>query len=182
MAIIPYSMAKDRNKKLSANFSVGEMACNDGSDTVIIDSDLILILQKIRTHFNRPVTISSGYRTPTWNRKIGGASNSYHTKGQAADIYINGVEPAVIAAYAEKLGVLGIGLYTTQKFVHIDTRKTKYYWKNAGKEVSVSTHGGTPTYGAMIKAKAGLSEETITYLKKYTYPYDLLEKLALNLK
>ena len=54
-------------------------------------SSVILILnfvQKIRNHFNQPVTINSGYRCPTHNRNVGGVSNSRHTKGEAADIVV----------------------------------------------------------------------------------------------
>jgi hypothetical protein len=36
--LIQYSLAKDGNKKLSANFSVKEFKCNDGSDTILIDT------------------------------------------------------------------------------------------------------------------------------------------------
>lgn len=44
------------------------------------------IFEPIRKHFNKPIHISSGYRSKELNAKIGGASNSQHTKGQAIDI------------------------------------------------------------------------------------------------
>ena len=50
MTIKAYSKAKDGNKSLSKNFKVREFACMDGSDPIFIDSDLVDILQKIRTH------------------------------------------------------------------------------------------------------------------------------------
>ena len=142
MAIMTYSSRADRDKLLSANFTVGEFASKDGAATVLVDEKLVWYLQRIRDRFARPVTITSGYRSPAHNRAVGGATNSLHTKGQAADIYIEGVEPAEIARYAESLGCLGIGLYTVQRFVHIDTRTSKYYWVNDGREKAVSTHGG----------------------------------------
>lgn len=182
MAIKIYSKATAGGQKLSANFSVIEFACKDGSDKILVDEKLVLILQKIRNHFGKPVTISSAYRTVTYNRKIGGASNSMHTKGRAADIYISGIEPAVIAAYAEKLGVLGIGLYTKDRFVHVDTREEKYFWRNAGSEVKVDTHGGTPTYAKTIMDKASLGADTIKFFMGHEYPYDLIEKLAAALE
>ena len=44
------------------------------------------IFEPIRKHLNKPIHISSGYRSKELNAKIGGASNSQHTKGQAIDI------------------------------------------------------------------------------------------------
>lgn len=123
-----YSKSKDGNKKVSANFRVREFACKDGSDPIFIDSQLVTILQKIRTHFGRAVTINSAYRTPTHNRSVGGSEFSQHTYGKAADIKINGVSPEKIATYAEKLlpGTGGIGVY--KSFCHIDVRVTKSRW------------------------------------------------------
>ena len=57
-----YSKAKDGGTALSAHFKVREFACHDGTDTVFISSELVGILEKIRVHFGKPVTINSGYR------------------------------------------------------------------------------------------------------------------------
>lgn len=128
MTIKAYSKAKDGNKKLSTNFKVKEFACTDGSDPIFVDSELVSVLQKIRTHFGRSVTITSAYRTPTKNKACGGAAYSQHLYGRAADIKISGVTPKQIAAYAEKLmpNKGGIGIYKT--FVHIDVRASKSRW------------------------------------------------------
>lgn len=180
MTVITYSLARDGGKALSKNFYVREFACADGSDKILIDSELVLLLQKIRDHFNRPLLITSAYRSPAYNKKVGGTSNSYHPRGMAADHYISGVEPAAIAAYAEKLGVLGIGLYLKDRFVHMDTRSGRYLWQNKGAgEIAVGTHGGLPTYATTIREKAGLSPDSISFFKSYRYHYDLLEKIAL---
>ncbi len=129
MAIKAYSKAKDGNKKLSTNFKVKEFACTDGSDPIFIDSDLVNILQKIRSHFGKSVTITSAYRTPGKNKAVGGETYSQHLYGKAADIKVKNTSPAKVAAYAEKLlkNKGGIGTYST--FVHIDTRTTKARWK-----------------------------------------------------
>ena len=78
MTIYAYSKAKDGNKKLSANFKVKEFSCTDSSDPIFIDSELVNVLQKIRTHFGKPVTITSAYRTPTRNKAVGGTTYSQH--------------------------------------------------------------------------------------------------------
>lgn len=128
MTIKAYSKAKDGNKNLSTNFKVKEFACSDGSDPIFIDSELVTILQKIRNHFGKSVTITSAYRTPTKNKACGGTTYSQHLYGKAADIKIKGVAPKTVAAYAEKLLPKsgGIGIYKT--FTHIDVRATKSRW------------------------------------------------------
>ena len=139
--VITYSKSADGGKYLSNNFKVSEFACKDGSDKVLIDSELVEILQNIRDHFGTSVIINSGYRTSSYNAQVGGATNSYHVKGMAADIQVSGVTPAEVAKYAEDIGVRGVGRY--KSFVHVDSRPTKYYWTNSGgSNVTVSTHGG----------------------------------------
>lgn len=124
-----YSLKKDGSKKLSTNFKVREFACNDGSDPIFIDSELVSVLQKIRNHFGKPVTITSAYRTPPHNSMSGGTTYSQHLYGKAADIKISGVAPAKVADYAETIlkNYGGIGIYNT--FTHIDVRETCSRWQ-----------------------------------------------------
>ena len=123
-----YSKAKDGDKKLSTNFRVREFACKDGSDPIFIDTELVDVLQKIRNHFGKPVTINSAYRTPTRNKEAGGTTYSQHLYGKAADIKISGVTPKKVADYAETLlDNGGIGIYNT--FTHIDVRSVKSRWQ-----------------------------------------------------
>lgn len=139
-----YSKAKDGNKSIAKNFTVKEFACNDGSDKVLIDNNLPVVLQKIRDHFNTAVFLNSAYRTPAYNAKVGGVSNSQHTKGTAADIRVSGIAPLKVAQYAEYLMPKsgGIGVYSD--FVHVDVRAVRARWDNrSGKEVSVA---GWPGY------------------------------------
>lgn len=131
ISVQAYSKTRDGAKQLSTNFKVREFACNDGSDVVFVSAALVDVLQKIRDHFGKPVILNSAYRTPTYNKKVGGATYSQHCYGTAADISIKGVAPATVAAFAETLlkGTGGIGIYATQGFTHVDVRKTKSRWK-----------------------------------------------------
>lgn len=128
MTIKVYSKTKDGNRKLSNNFRVREFACSDGSDPIFIDSELVAVLQKIRNHFGKAVTITSAYRTPTRNKSVGGTTYSQHLYGMAADIKVSGTSPRKVADYAEKLlpDKGGIGIYDT--FTHVDVRATKARW------------------------------------------------------
>ena len=128
MAIKSYSRKKDGNIRVSTNFKVKEFACQDGSDPIFIDSELVSVLQKIRNHFGKPVTITSAYRTPNHNKNVGGTTYSQHLYGKAADIKVQGIAPKEVATYAETLlGEGGIGTYST--FTHIDVRATKSRWQ-----------------------------------------------------
>ena len=128
MAIKAYSLKKDGNVRLSTNFKVKEFACQDGSDPIFIDSELVSVLQKIRNHFGKPVTITSAYRTPKHNKTVGGTTYSQHLYGRAADIKVQGIAPSEVVKYAETLlDEGGIGIYNT--FTHIDVRSTKSRWQ-----------------------------------------------------
>ena len=125
-----YSKAKDGDKKLSTNFKVKEFASKDGSDAVLVAPRLVMVLQSLRSHFCAAVTINSGYRTPQYNAKVGGVTDSQHCYGTAADIVVRGKTPAQVAAYARQLmpDWGGVGVYAKQNFVHIDVREAKADW------------------------------------------------------
>ena len=136
MAIKQYSLTKDGNRRLAPDFKVRELRCRDGTDTVMVDEVLTVVLQCIREHFGKAVTITSGYRTAAHNAKVGGAKSSQHLLGRAADIRVEGVSVEDVAAYAESLmpDWGGVGRYPvkagrTTGWVHVDTRTDKARWR-----------------------------------------------------
>ena len=131
-----YSLAKDSNRKLAPSFSAREFRCRDGTDTVMVDEALTVVLQCIREHFGKPVVITSGYRTAAHNAVVGGAKSSQHLLGRAADIRVPGVSVEDVAAYAESLmpDWGGVGRYPVKAgratgWVHVDTRADKARWR-----------------------------------------------------
>lgn len=131
-----YSLAKDGERRLAPDFKVRELRCRDGSDTVMVDEALTVVLQCIREHFGKPVTITSGYRTAAHNAAVGGAKSSQHLLGRAADIRVEGVSVDDVAAYAESLmpDWGGVGRYPAKAgraagWVHVDTRADKARWR-----------------------------------------------------
>jgi zinc D-Ala-D-Ala carboxypeptidase len=97
--------------KLTKNFSLGEMTKSqtalrrgiDNTPTPDKLDPLILLCQKVlqpvRDHFDRPVTITSGYRSPELCAAIGSKITSQHTKGQAADFEVPGVSNMEVAQW-----------------------------------------------------------------------------------
>ena len=135
MATKQYSLAKDGAKQLAPGFRVREFRCRDGSDTIMIDQTLAVLLQAIREHFHKPITITSGYRTAAHNKSVGGAKSSQHLLGKAADIQVADTTVEAVAAYAESLmpDWGGVGRYPvkagrTKGWVHVDTRPNKSRW------------------------------------------------------
>ena len=108
------------------HFQVVEFACKDGSDSLLVDSELVEKLEVMRSYFKTPIIINSAYRTEKHNKEVGGAANSYHLKGQAADIVVKGVAPETVASFALSIGFRGIGKY--KAFTHVDTREKTSIW------------------------------------------------------
>lgn len=158
--------------QLSKNFNSYEFRCGLGRtcpcSTILIDDKLVEYLQKIRDHFGKPVTVTSAYRCPSYNSTVSKATSSYHTKGMAADIQVKGVTPREVAKYAESIGVLGIGLYETDKdghFVHIDTRVNKSFWYGQAQAKRTTFGGTTDASGGSAEVK---DDAAYTVGKTYT--------------
>lgn len=122
------------------NFTIEEYKCKCGCGLMSISPTIMLINQLVRNHFKSPVTISSGCRCDTYNKKVGGKPLSQHKlKGDdmthASDIQIKGVKPIEAFNFLDGLfpNALGLGLYDT--FLHIDDRMDKAYrWDNRSKK------------------------------------------------
>jgi len=87
-------------------------------------SVVYLVNKKLRN--KHPISVISGYRSVETNRKLaltnsGVARNSYHIKGQAIDLRIEGVDTKEIRDSALSLRVGGVGYYQKSNFVHLDT-------------------------------------------------------------
>ena len=80
---------------------------------------------ELRKILERPIYITSGYRCPEYNQKIGGVVNSYHCIGLAADIQVKDISLIDLLGYAEEIDFAGIGFYEKKNFLHLDVRPTK---------------------------------------------------------
>lgn len=79
----------------SAHFAQREFRCPcgkcNGYPAGVTNAKLLTILEGLRSHYGKPVTITSGQRCASFNRRVGGVSNSAHKTGKAADFYIPGI-------------------------------------------------------------------------------------------
>jgi uncharacterized protein YcbK (DUF882 family) len=126
--------------QLSKNFKKSEFKCRDGTEVPdeYMDNlkELVENLQIIRDYIKKPMHIISGYRTPKYNRRIGGARKSQHMKAKAADIVVRGMKPVelrkiIVTLIKEgKIKKGGVGLY--RSFVHYDVRGRNTRWKGKG--------------------------------------------------
>ena len=89
-------------------------------------------LQILRDEVKKPIKITSGYRSPEHNAKVGGVKSSRHITGEAADFKIAGMTPKEVAAVIEKLIAAGKmeegGLGTYSTWTHFDHRGYKARW------------------------------------------------------
>ncbi|WP_334061725.1 YcbK family protein [Limimaricola cinnabarinus] len=102
------------------NFSPAEVA-SKGDGSLLIDVDAMTRLQRLRTRLGKPMIVTSAYRDPEHNRRVGGAKSSYHMKGMAFDIRVDNHDPEEFEAAARAEGFSGFGYYPDQGFMHIDT-------------------------------------------------------------
>jgi len=108
---------------LSAHFSRREFDSGDGA-RANPSKKLIQCLERLRAiNGGTPLRIVSGYRSPAWNRKVGGAEKSQHLYNRAADI------PAGYAtvAQAKAAGFTGIGDLNGWA-IHVDVRDRPARW------------------------------------------------------
>jgi uncharacterized protein YcbK (DUF882 family) len=123
--------------KLSTNFSLNEFASADGTapnnDVLKNLTELAKNLEVLRKYLGQPIRITSGFRSKEHNKKIGGALNSFHVLGMAADIQVAKIKPEEVAKAIEllikdgKIKEGGLGIYRT--WIHYDIRGTKSRWK-----------------------------------------------------
>lgn len=97
------------------------------------------VLEPVRAHFGRPVTINSGYRSQAVNKAVKGAASSQHVKGEAGDFEVPGVANGDVARWIErnlKFDQLILEAYTPG---HPSSGWVHCSWKPYGRRQSVLT-------------------------------------------
>jgi uncharacterized protein YcbK (DUF882 family) len=118
--------------QLSKNFRLSELRPGEHSyDLIRISPMLVNTLEEIRERAGgQPLHVTSGYRPPAYNRKVGGVSNSTHIDGLAADIYSDHMTVDELYDICNRVigDRGGVGYYPNQGFVHLDLRGYRARW------------------------------------------------------
>ncbi|MEQ8251588.1 MAG: D-Ala-D-Ala carboxypeptidase family metallohydrolase [Oceanibaculum nanhaiense] len=99
------------------DFSPREIASH-GDGSILIVPAALDRLQWARSELGRPMVITSAYRDPVHNARVGGAPLSRHKAGDAFDISLRGHQRWALLAACEAAGFNGFGFYST--FLHVD--------------------------------------------------------------
>lgn len=173
MAIKKYSLKKDGEKFCSEHTRVREMRCKDGTDKILIDEKLMEMIEKLFATLKcKKYIITSGYRTPSYDKKVGGNGKGQHTKGTAADCYFYGNDGKIISAkevscIAQDLGFKGIANITSKyEAIHLDMRTVGKYYGNevyGTKNVTNDFYAYYEINRAELHKKYGLDKEKTDY-------------------
>lgn len=127
----------DFNAPVSRWFTVGEVFRYDQArktkDVKIQTRILVLAkeLDKVRDDWGSGIGVTSWYRPPFINRKVGGVSNSQHLSGDAVDIYPLNGEIIGFQSWLDKQWFGALGKGSARGFTHLDMRNGKG-WKTGG--------------------------------------------------
>jgi len=119
---------------LSEHFNSWEFACHCGCGESDVSQKLIDSLEELRLKAGQPIMILSGRRCKRHNEAVGGAENSQHKLGKAADIRIRTMTPKETMDLAKMVDSFrrgGIGFYPKNGFVHVDVRGFPARWGGA---------------------------------------------------
>lgn len=163
-----------RGYKLSPHFTAGEWQSKDGADKFLYSEELLVLLEAAREYLGGDaakvtVTLNSAYRTAEHNKKVGGATNSTHTKGYAVDaVFRRGgkVIPAdLMCCLCQTLGFNGVA-YISSSALHLDEYGRTYrgderkgYGGNVGGDF-YEYFGITKAQVAALKYEAPVEEES----------------------
>lgn len=91
------------------------------------------MLEAVRCHFDAAVHITSGYRSQAYNTAVGGARNSQHLYGLAADFAVVSRDIETVHAWCDaQFRDCGLGIYRRGPrqwgWIHIDNRGSRARW------------------------------------------------------
>lgn len=113
----------------------GLLTQHSSVDVQCLKPALVRILKQIEAKYGRKLVVTSGYRSPSHNRRARGAKNSQHMYCAAADIQVPGVGKAELARYIRAMpGRGGVGTYCHTNSIHVDVGPNRdWNWRCRGR-------------------------------------------------
>lgn len=146
MSVKTYSLKTDGNKYCSVHTQVKEMRSKCGADKILIDTALMEMVEKLFTKLRcSKYIISSGYRTASHDKAVGGSGKGQHTTGRAVDACFywkdGSIIPAqIVCCVAQDLGFKGIAnISKNYRYVHLDMRASGTYYGDEVKSYNTVT-------------------------------------------
>lgn len=106
---------------ISRHFSTRELACHDNCG-FLPSQEFVNLLDRIRDEFGHPISVTNVARCSVHNRKIGGARNSAHVSGIAADLVYSPELYDFIVKNLDKFNIWTEDRGSTPSWIHIDTK------------------------------------------------------------
>lgn len=144
---------------LSKHFSLTEMTVSqeavrsglrNAPDALQIESLRLLcqnVLEPLRERVKRPIIISSGFRSTTINRRVGGSSRSQHCRGEAADLNVPGMSVQEVIDLIKKMGLpVDQCIDEFGAWVHVSHSRTK---QQRGEYLKARRVGGKTVYSLL---------------------------------
>jgi hypothetical protein len=106
----------------------GLLLAHSAINVSCVKPNLLNLVRRAESHFGRKVVVTSGYRSPSHNRRVRGATHSQHLYCNALDLYMPGVARDDLARFFfAQSDRGGIGLYCHTRSIHIDTGKRRQW-------------------------------------------------------
>jgi cell division septation protein DedD len=151
---VPLEWLADRaDRWVTPGFRLADFMARDGAPLARISPELVAGLERMRRRAGH-IVILSGYRHPTHNARVGGAGDSQHQAGKAADIASSTHSPVDLALLAlDEIGCnVGLGLGPTS--LHVDVRGELKTWTYPGASMS------NPAFATWVHTLCGLPVPT----------------------
>jgi uncharacterized protein YcbK (DUF882 family) len=115
------------------DFARHEFECHCGCGGADMDPSFMRCLQRLRSHLQIPLIVTSGFRCPEYNAEVSDTGrDGPHTYGKASDLKISGADCFRLTAAAPDLGFTGLGFKQhgdhDGRFVHLDTMQGENGW------------------------------------------------------
>jgi uncharacterized protein YcbK (DUF882 family) len=123
--VVPWNELGEKSEQAFAEIA-RLWRCRVTGHEIAVDEKLVKLLITLNDLYDKPLYLISGHRTP---HTIDTSPTSQHVTGTAADVRVPGISIEELREVALELGARGVGLYTHNRFVHIDFRpQRKYQW------------------------------------------------------